>query len=286
MNNQGLKVIQYAIDKYQRLSRYIEFTSKDKGITRIVDDISILKYNCKFGLWYYEDGQNYNYMEAFQKIDSPYNEMFKSYYNLLTYLNNYKKQSVVSKILGKEDRAAKLLQLRIEDVKERCAVLVTMLKNLEAEFSKLTWSASPKLDKGKASHKENIIPILAENPFVSQLQTDAEFKSSQFEIMINKLDSEPQKENLLKNMEKEKITTIDSVLKPIEKTKKKKLEKSNIKIATSLISTIKKESPSLSFSNIEISRPNTIVETLFNSNSKIKDENSLLSMMKMSRSLK
>lgn len=152
---QELIITQYAISKYRRLSKYIEFTNNDKVVSKIVQDISIMKENCKFGLWYYGDGQDYIKLEAFQNIDVPYTEVFKSYFKLLVFIQTYNDRTIFKKVFQREKRQSDLLKLRIKQVKDKCLILVELLKKLELEYIKMDFEYKANIDIAKqAINKE------------------------------------------------------------------------------------------------------------------------------------
>jgi hypothetical protein len=290
VTNPEIKIIQYAIDKYQRLSRYIEFTTRDKVLKRIVDDVSILKYNCKFGIWYYGDGQDYAYMPLFQDIDEPYNDMFKSYYKLLTYLEFIQKnKSMFSFITNRKKRQSELLDLRINQVKERCLILVEKLKDLEAEFI----TQEKKSDKliEQVAVEINLKPELVEEKTNKFVVNEVKYKSSQFKLMIEKLEQAPEvktKAKILKTIPQ--LIDHDILVPKPNLVREKPSEIVNtiaIKKGLNTILTDKQFiNPSLDFTkNKEVNSKTNPKSEFINMNS-TKDENSLVSMLNMNRKIK
>lgn len=141
-----VKIINFAIDKYQRLARYIEFTKTTNVISKIADDASILKYNCKFGLWYYDEGLELKHLDSYKDIDFYYNDLFVNYYKLLVLLKDYNQKFSIFKPFNRDKRKKNLLTLRIEKVKNCCKILVDKLKTLELDVLKLEHIKASKIN--------------------------------------------------------------------------------------------------------------------------------------------
>jgi hypothetical protein len=313
MVNKELKVTQYAIEKYQRLAKYIEFTNKDKVVTKIIDDVSILKYNCKFGLWYYNEGQDYTYLSSYRDIDQPYNDLFKNYYKLLTYIQDYNTKFKVFKAFNRERRKKEILALRIELVKKCCGELVNKLLFLETDLLDIEVKSSHLISnviseinsdlpiKKSLPVSKNILPIELLNSFetkaneslkIASLKPSKEYTKElvDFEVLDTYNAANPsiliESKNL--NLNDKSNVFLDYVY-PIEQQKNDTSSAINELISshndTNKDLTFTTKNNSLFTSELDDKNtPKTILDLIERNKTEV-DKNGLASMLKMSRAI-
>lgn len=134
MEHKELLIIKNAITKYERLNSYLKMASKGIAIRNIINDLSIIKYNCEFGLWYFNEGQEYSNLNSFQNIQEPYENMFKNYYELIAILSKKFTNFGIKIPFYSSTQRKEAVGNKLKIVQENCEILIKHFKELQLDI--------------------------------------------------------------------------------------------------------------------------------------------------------
>ncbi len=101
-------------------SAHIQWRSYAQAITAGIpvenDHVPVLHTNCKFGKWYYGQGQQLASLSSYGGIDTPHevlHQIYKEIYNILFGENN---QSKLSKFFGLKRKVSRKEKARVDEL--------------------------------------------------------------------------------------------------------------------------------------------------------------------------
>ena len=113
-----------------------------EGIPIEKDQVPINYTDCKFGCWYYDEGQSLYSLNEFKAIEDPHTELHLIYMEIFNILFEKKKQSLFSKLIGKSaklsDENKKLARAKFRTLEHVSKQIIMKLDALEEKIKRMS----------------------------------------------------------------------------------------------------------------------------------------------------
>lgn len=122
------------------------------GVELDDEKIPVIHTDCKFGQWYYGEGQDLASLETFQAIEKPHEILHAVYMKIFKSLHGEDKRSMVQKLFGKKidfkQQQLDQAKVHLSELIEISKTLLEAIQHLESEI--------------KSMSDEEIVKLLAE----------------------------------------------------------------------------------------------------------------------------
>ena len=110
-----------------------------QGIPLEQDQVPVNGTECKFGHWYYGEGQNLSFLQSYKAIEQPHFNLHSTYAQIFKLLFDETRQGMLEKLFGKSKKAeeVKLLKARqmFPELRKHSEEVIAALEGLEAELA-------------------------------------------------------------------------------------------------------------------------------------------------------
>ena len=112
------------------------------GVPIEKEHIPVLHTDCKFGRWYFDEGQALADFPEFHKIDEAHRALHQAYAGVFKIITEEENASGFSKLLGfakrKKEKNAPLIKQRMNELEQASRTVVRHLDELESKIKQMS----------------------------------------------------------------------------------------------------------------------------------------------------